>query len=170
MPGAPSRVMAWNKFWLHSKRNCSPWLPVRQSCTNQAASSLSSTRRTWTGQSTAVRTRGSTVSAISPRQGVGQLISMPLHIGGFCESVRASLQIKRVHEEFVRAMRLPPPLRPEAQQNHVAFAVIDVQRRRFPLDFPRADQVSAGQRVAVFRIARQNRALELGLRIEGGAA
>ena len=52
-------------------------------------------------------------------------------------------------------MRLPAPLRLEAQQHHVALAVIDVQRRRFPFDRPARSGIRSPADSGL-RIARQH--------------
>src|SRR5271166_5398726 len=80
-----------------------------------------------------------------------------LSTAGHCDQSRTAitlslLQIKRVHKKLIRPLRLPPPLRPEPQQHYVPLPVIDVQRRRLPLDLRRSDQVPALQRTPILRI------------------
>ena len=63
--------------------------------------------------------------------------------------MRISLQIKRIHEELIRPLRLPSPLRAEAEEDDVAFAILDIQRRRFAFNFRRADEVAARERITI---------------------
>ena len=51
--------------------------------------------------------------------------------------------VERVEQELVGAVRLPAPLRPEAEQDDVAAAVVGVERGRLALNQVRAQQEAA---------------------------
>src|SRR5882724_3773742 len=76
------------------------------------------------------------------------------------------LQIERVEEKLVRAVRLAAPLRAEAQQQHVALTVSHVDGGGLALNALRPGKVAAHERIAVARIACEDRALEFGLGVE----
>jgi hypothetical protein len=63
-------------------------------------------------------------------------------------------------------MRLPAPLRAEADQDHVTFPHHHVERGWFSFDFFRADQKAAAQRAAIGDVACQDAALKAGLGFE----
>src|ERR1035438_5132812 len=70
-----------------------------------------------------------------------------------CRLPRPALSIvKRIKEKLVRCVRLAAPLRLEAQQDHVALAVLRVECRGFALDGFGSRQVAALERRSLARI------------------
>src|SRR5258708_3202606 len=80
------------------------------------------------------------------------------------------LEIQRVEEKLIRAVRLAAPLRTEAEQQHATLTVSHVDRGGLAFDALRPGQVAAHERIAIARIARQHRTLEVALGIERRSA
>ena len=78
--------------------------------------------------------------------------------------------VDRIEEELVGAVRLPAPLRAEAEQVHAALAVEDLERGGLALDALGMQQVAALQRIAVARVGGQHGAAESGLGLKRRAA
>src|ERR1035438_10112837 len=87
-----------------------------------------------------------------------------------CWSPGNLLKVKRVEEEFVSGVRLAAPLRFEPQQDYAAFADVGFERGDLALDAIGAGQIAAGQRGPLARVAGEDLALEIRLRVERRAA
>ncbi len=68
--------------------------------------------------------------------------------------------VERIEEEFVSAVRLSPPLRPEAENHDVTRAITGVECRCLSLNLLGAEQVAAHQRIAILHITRQHATAE----------
>src|SRR5206468_4501999 len=74
----------------------------------------------------------------------------------------------RVEQHAERAERLATPLRPEAEEDCVAVADANIERRSFAVQMLFSDEIARQQRRARLAVARENGAIESFSRLEHG--
>src|SRR5215468_685084 len=85
---------------------------------------------------------------------------------GFRQSLRL---VESVKDEFVGSVRLSAPLGPEPEQVDASIAILHFKCGGLSLNAVGMQQVSAHQRILVFRIRGQNAAAEALRRLKGRA-